>query len=411
MHKIIIITQHFYPELTSTAQLMTDLSKGFINKGFYVEVFTQKTEKICAIDDASLKRVKVINSHSVSPFKKSLVYKTINSLLFLISGILYIIFKTSRDAPVLIASNPPFSGILGICFKISKRGKFFFILQDVFPESAVLCNIIKPHGILFNLFSYLTYLTCDYSQATIVLSQSMKKFIEKKYSKLETKRKLKVINNWSIENINYCNKNHNKFAIQHKLTNIFTLLYSGNFGRLHDIESITKAAYILSNYPIKFVFIGNGAKQQLLEQYIQEHQLKNILLLPFQPRDVLSQSLTACDVSLVSLIEGAEEIIAPCKLYGMLAAGRAVLSISSTGSYIDQLLNDYSCGINCPPHNPQQLADMIATLAADPEQVAAMGQRARQLYEEKYTFSHALDEYEKLLFSTSSLNSLRLIDN
>lgn len=400
MHKITIITQHFYPELTSTAQLMSDLSKGLINKGYCVEVFTQKNEKICCTEDAHLKRVKVKNSASLFPLKKSLAYRAINSLLFLISGLIYIIFKISHDTPVLIASNPPFSGLLGVCFKISKKGKFFFILQDIFPESAVLCKIIKPHGILFNLFSYLTYLTCDYSQATIVLSQSMKLFIEKKYPKLKEKSKLRIINNWSIEDITSCEKNQNKFAIQYQLTNIFTLLYSGNLGRLHDIAIIAQAAHILRNHPIQFVFIGNGAKKELLERYIQEHQLKNILLLPFQPRDVLSQSLTACDISLVSLIEGAEEIIAPCKLYGMLAAGRAVLSISSTGSYIDQLLNDYSCGINCPPHNHQQLADMIATLATDPEQVAAMGQRARQLYEEKYTFSHALDEYEKLLFST-----------
>lgn len=400
MHKIIIITQHFYPDLASTAQLMTDLSKGLTNKGYCIEVFTQKTEKTKLTDGTHLEKVTVLYSPYLSLLDKSLLSKAINSLIFLVSGLLYIIFQVPHNNPILIASNPPFSGILGLYFRLFKKGKFFFILQDIFPESAVLCGIIKHQSILFKLFSYITYLICIFSQSTIVLSQSMKFFLEKKYFKLKEKKKLAIIENWSIEDVEYCKNKQNKFAIQYQINDVFTLLYSGNLGRLHDIESITKAAHLLYDIPIQFVFIGDGSKKQALEQYVQEHQLKNILLLPFQPRDLLSQSLTACDVSLVSLIEGAEEIIAPCKLYGMLAAGRAILSISSTGSYIDQLLNEYNCGINCPPHNPQQLADTITKLAADPERVIAMGKRARQLYEEKYTFSRALDEYEKLLFNT-----------
>ena len=169
-------------------------------------------------------------------------------------------------------------------------------------------------------------------------------------------------------------------------------------GRLHDIESIVNAIQLLSNQPIQFVFIGDGSKRKILEQSVRDKQLKNLLILPFQPRELLSQSLTACDISLVSLIAGAEKIIAPCKLYGMLASGRAIVSISSPGSYIDHLLTKYSCGLNCPPHNPQQLADIIAELAVDPEKVRAMGRRSRQLYEEKYIFSRALNEYEKLLW-------------
>jgi len=396
MREIAIITQYFYPSLASTAQLITDLARGLSNRDYSVKVFTGS--KSSAITPESLNQVEV--TRSLSPFQQShsLFGKITSSLFFLLGGLRYIILRVSPSTPLLIASNPPYVGIIGIFFRLLKGGEFYFLLQDIFPESAVLSGIIKPHSILFKIFSYLIYLTCKYSKSTIVLSSSMKALLEKKYPDLKDKQIIQVIDNWSIENIHHCNKQDNEFAIQHGINKIFTVLYSGNIGRLHDIESIAIAAQLIRDRPIQFVFIGDGPKQNILEYYVQEHQLKNILILPFQPRETIPISLTACDVSLVSLIEGADKIIAPCKFYGMLASGRAIVSISSSNSYIEQILTAYNCGINCPPNQPQQLANIISELAADPLRVEAMGERARQAYKEKYTFNRALDEYEKLLF-------------
>jgi glycosyltransferase involved in cell wall biosynthesis len=218
-----------------------------------------------------------------------------------------------------------------------------------------MSGIMQPKSILFKLFNKLIYLTCK--------------------------------------------KQDNKFAQTHNLTEIFTVLYSGNMGRLHDIETIAAAATILKDKPIQFVFIGDGAKTKILEQVIQTHQLKNILLLPFQPRELLPLTLTACDISLVSLIPGAESIVAPSKFNGMVAAGRGIVAISTPNSYIDQLLTKSGAGINTPPNQPEQLAEIILELSQQPERVKIMGKKARKLYENQYRFERALKEYEQVLFA------------
>ncbi|MGB3204739.1 MAG: glycosyltransferase family 4 protein [Crinalium sp.] len=397
MQKLAIITQYFYPSSTSTGQLMTDLVRGLIDRGYEVKVITSGYSKTFVSAD-SFNQVVVPKSPSFNLHSHSILRKAINSLFFIASSFIQITFQLSGTTPLLIASNPPYVGVLGLCFRLLKRGKFYFLIQDIFPESAVLSDIIKPDSFSEYFFRYLTYITCRYSQHTVVLSSSMKEFLEQKFSILKDKQNIKVIENWSIADIYPCEKQNNDFAIQHNLTNTFTVLYSGNLGRLHDIESIAKSAKLLSDRPIQFAFIGDGPKQKILEHYVQENQLKNILLLPFQPRELISVSLTACDVSLVSLIEGADKIIAPCKLYGMLASGRAIVSISSPNSYIDQLITTYNCGVNCPPNQPEQLANILNELATDPWRVKAMGERAHQLYEKKYTFKRAIEEYEKLLF-------------
>lgn len=74
------------------------------------------------------------------------------------------------------------------------------------------------------------------------------------------------------------------------------------------------------------------------------------------------------------------------------------VAISSPGSYIEQLLKTYDCGINSPSNNSQHLANVILKLSSNPLKVKVMGEKARELYESKYTFKRALNEYEQMLF-------------
>jgi glycosyltransferase involved in cell wall biosynthesis len=373
---------------------MTDLAKGLSQHDYTVNIFTETQSKETTLE--SFRKININRAFSPIKSSTSIFSKIISSIFFLIGALWYVIFSVPSNTPLLIASNPPYAGILGILFNIVRRGKYYFLLQDIFPESAVMSGIMKQNSILYKLFSKVIYLTYKYSEYIIVLSTSMQEFLDKKYPDLKTK--IKVIENWAIEDIPVVSKPENNFAQQYELDEIFTVLYSGNMGRLHDIETITEAAKILKDEPIKFVFIGDGAKTKIVKQVIENYQLQNILLLPYQPRELLPLSLTACDISLVSLIPGAESIVAPSKLYGMLSAGRGIISISVPNSYIDKLLTNSGCGVNLPPDDPQQLADIIRQLARDNQRVKSMGEIARQLYETRYTFKRALEEYEKLIF-------------
>ncbi|MFN6036046.1 MAG: glycosyltransferase family 4 protein, partial [Dolichospermum sp.] len=344
MQQITILTQYFYPSLSATSQLITDLAKGLSQDGYTVNIFTGTQSSISKPE--SLSKVNLNRAFSLVKSSTSILSKISSSMFFLLGALWYVIFHAPSNAPILIASNPPYAGTLGICFRIIHRGKYYFLLQDIFPESAAMSGIIKQNSILYKFFSKLIYLTYKYSEYIIVLSTSMQEFLEKKYPDL--KPKIKVIENWAIEDIPVVSKPENNFAQQHELDEIFTVLYSGNMGRLHDIETITEAAKILKDEPIKFVFIGDGAKTKIVKQAIENYQLKNILLLPYQPRELLPLSLTACDISLVSLIPGAESIVAPSKLYGIMAAGRGNIYISVTNSYIDKILTNSGCWINVP---------------------------------------------------------------
>ena len=63
-------------------------------------------------------------------------------------------------------------------------------------------------------------------------------------------------------------------------------------GRCHDMDTIMAAAMELRGEPVRFVFIGDGAKRQQCVELAQRLQLSNCpVVLPYQPRQNLPYSL------------------------------------------------------------------------------------------------------------------------
>ena len=51
------------------------------------------------------------------------------------------------------------------------------------------------------------------------------------------------------------------------------------------------------------------------------------------------------------------------------------------------------------PGESQQLAQQLKQLSNAPDEVAAMGKRAKQLYESRFGFERSLSQYDQLLQS------------
>jgi glycosyltransferase involved in cell wall biosynthesis len=111
----------------------------------------------------------------------------------------------------------------------------------------------------------------------------------------------------------------------------------------------------------------------------------------------LPESLAVCDLAAIALRPGVERIVAPCKLYGILASGKAVLLIASRHCELAQMLQQAGCALVVQPGEAQQLAAALGELQADPQRVAAMGERSRALYAARFGRERSIDAYAALL--------------
>jgi glycosyltransferase involved in cell wall biosynthesis len=170
-------------------------------------------------------------------------------------------------------------------------------------------------------------------------------------------------------------------------------------GRCHDMETILGAAKLLKNEPVQFVFIGGGSKMKSIIEGMQAADLRNYTFLPYQEKKDLAYSLSAADLALVSLDAGMEDVIAPSKLYGLLAAGRPIAAICEKHSYLREIIAEAGCGASIDIGQPQQLADFICYLSKSPQQVDVMGEAGRTYCLKNFTLTTTGQQYLDVLNS------------
>ena len=165
-------------------------------------------------------------------------------------------------------------------------------------------------------------------------------------------KKIKIIPWWAdTEFIKPIAKEKNRFITEHNLEEKFIVMYSGNFGLTHNIEKILNAALMLkADSNIKFVIIGNGPKKKIVDLFERKHNLKNLLVLPFQEEEMLPYSLAAGDISVVldsfSYGEGGESTASiPSKTYYLMSAGSAIYAESDNTSELNRLINMNNLGM------------------------------------------------------------------
>ena len=383
--RLFVISEHFAPSTGATAQLVTDLVDGLRKTDIETYVITSTRSKL---EDESVIRLRGLGV--VRRLANSSSTKALQGLVFLLEAFLWITLNSTRQDGLLILSNPPFIGLLGATLNILRGQRYIFVFQDLFPRTAVLSNLIDSGGVAESLWNLLMKFVCSRSTRTVVLSKAMEQRLRLSYGQ---DMRLQTIHNWAVEKGNEVRRRDNAFAIQHGFSNKFTIQYSGNFGRLHDMSTLLEAARMLKDEEVEFVFIGDGARKKEIIDYTQRNLLSNVLLLSYQDRDQLPMTLSACDMAAVTLIPGAEDSVAPSKFYGILASKRAVILVASKESLLAQLIVKTRCGLVVSPRDSCELAKNILHLSKNQAEVERMGERGYDLYRKNFGLERSVRRY------------------
>jgi glycosyltransferase involved in cell wall biosynthesis len=172
-------------------------------------------------------------------------------------------------------------------------------------------------------------------------------------------------------------------------------------GCYHYFDDILLVAKRMRNRDdIAFVFIGGGARYNEIKAWIEKYQLTNVLLLPYQDVHMLSHSLSAGDLHLVTLTEACTGLAVPSKSYGIFAAGRPILYQGSPEGEIARVILEEGVGAVVPLGAVEALQQCILTYMSQPDLHQRQGQKARALMEGRYSRVSALERYAKVLTHT-----------
>lgn len=387
---VVILNQYYVPDVASTGHLLSELAEYLAEHGAHVSVIATQpsygppeTRQKCPTQ-AVEKNVHVTRMWTTRFSKDNILGRTINSLTFLVQLTLRILFRRQRGEVFLYTTNPPYLGVIGGFIRLFRKHSYVVLLHDSYPQLATLVGKIRKRGIIDRLWHFCNRFMYRKAEHSIVLCKKARELVCNTYD-IDTDR-VHIVHNWADpDEMKPKPKTESNFAHEHGLIEPFTVLYSGNLGLYYEFETIIAAADLLQNDNFKLVFIGAGGRRDWIANEVKRRNLSNTMLLPYQPFENLPDSLTACDVSLVTIQKGVEGISYPSKLYASLSTGKPILAISEAGSELyDQVVGN-DVGYWHELGDEAGLAETIRHMMKDPEGCAAMGQRARELFEKEYT--------------------------
>ncbi|MEA5419486.1 glycosyltransferase family 4 protein [Spirulina sp. CCNP1310] len=397
---VLIVTQFYPPDYAATGQLIAELAIHLSRMGLKMRVFTGQPGYAFDADSAPKReihdKVHVQRSRVSRMWPLRIRGRAVNGLLFCLRTAIHLIRAAHRRELLVVTSEPPYLPVMGYLAHRLLGLPYICLLYDLYPDVAVALDVFPARHPLVKAWDWLNHHIWKHAEQIIVLSSSMRDRVLAKAPDLENR--ITVIPSWADPQLIYpMEKSDNWFAQRYGCVDRFTVQYSGNLGRCHDLETILKTAELLRDEPIQFVFIGRGAQLQACMERVARSQLTHCRFLPYQDKAVLPYSLTACDLALVSISPGLEGLVAPSKLYGILAAGRPVAAICERHSYLRQILRNARCGQAFESGDAVGLAAYIQALARNPQWVKSLGDAGRHYLDQHYTPQQVAAAYWQVL--------------
>jgi colanic acid biosynthesis glycosyl transferase WcaI len=395
--KFLLISQVFYPDQVSTANLFTGLCAVLAEDNVEVEVWSAHpsyTESTRQPRQLIYKGIKIKYLPSTNFNKRVFAGRFLNILTFAASSTLKLLFSKDRTV-VWVHTTPPILGILlsGIC-SLKKR-KFVYILLDILPEGLIRLGKISRSNLLVILWQRQFVIALRKSEKIIVIGRDIKQYVIDICQ--DCSSKVEYIPHWQDDNLIFpVDFSKDGFILERGLKDKFIVQYSGNIGIWNEVRTMGQAVKRNTDN-VFFIFVGEGIrKQELLREFELENQ-KNVLMAPFQDSNNFNNVLNASHVHLVTLKEGLQGMAVPCKIYGILAAGRPVIALVPDSSEIAFVVKEEKCGIVVSPDDTDGLINAIILLKNNETLRIQMGINSRRAFERKYTTKIAAEKYLDIL--------------
>jgi glycosyltransferase involved in cell wall biosynthesis len=392
--RLLVLNQYYWPGVEATAHLLSQLCEA-LAEDFEVTVVTGNLHGLDSLPHEEERAgVRIVRVRSTAYERSQLSLRAANYATYLADSILTTLSGRRPDL-VLCMTDPPIVGDIGLLVSRRFGVPLVVISQDVFPEIAERVKRLESR-LLLGVLRQLVGLYLRRADRIVAIGETMKLRLEAKGAPPD---KVEVIPNWIDTREITPRPRENAWAEAHGLTGMFVVMHSGNIGHAQDLDTLVRAATFLRDLEqLRIVIVGFGARHAELIGLARRLDVRNtVRFLPYQPRDVLPESLSAADVHYVGLARGLSGYVVPSRLYGILAAARPVLVAADEESETVRVVREAQCGIVLPPGRPEVLARTIREAVEGTLDLAPFGPRGRAYVEQEADCRIAFERYRRLV--------------
>ncbi len=391
--KVLVVYQHYKPEPFR----ISDICERLVKDGYEVQVLTGYPNypegiiydgygKGKHIDEV-VGGVKIHRCYTI-PRKTGIIFRFLNYYSFAISSTLYALSKkcvASDGLPFDVVfcdeTSPVMMSYAGWAYGSKHKVPKVMYCQDLWPESLIAGGITRG-SIIYKYYHWVSKRIYRAMDHIFISSRMFADYLNQHF-------------NISKERIEYLPQYAE--GIFEKLepkkeTGTFDFTFAGNIGAIQSVETIIKAAKLLTNEPVKFHIVGSGTDLERLQGLAQG--LENVVFYGRRPLEEMPSFYSKADAMLVTL--GADPVISltlPGKVQSYMAVGKPI--IGAIDGETPEVISAANCGYCGKAEDENQLAENIRKFISDETNRAEMGRNAREYYEKNFLEQLFFEKIEK----------------
>lgn len=400
---ILIVCHYFVPEPGAPSARIFELARAWVAKGHTVKVVTcfpnhptgvvppEYRGKLRAQE--LMDGVEVYRNWVYATPNEGFVRKTLCHISFMITSVLFSLFKAG-PADVVIVSSPTFFSLFsGYVFSRVKRAPLIVEIRDLWPAAIVELGVLKNRAII-RLLEAMELWAYRVAEHVVVVTESFKENLVMRGVPAD---KVSVITNGVDVDRFTPGPKAESVEVELGCQGKHLVLYIGAHGISQALDTAIRAANKLRyRDDIVFGFVGEGAAKAKLQEMARKLRLGNVRFLSAQPKDRMPDFYRTADICLVPLKDvPLFKAFIPSKIFEIMACGRPIVA-ALKGEAAD-ILERSGGAVIVPPEDPDSMAEAIISLIDQPDLRRRLGESGAAFASAHYSRQKLADKYEQLL--------------
>lgn len=292
----------------------------------------------------------------------------------------------------VVTTNTFFAPWVAATFGRRRGVKVVHLLYDLYPEALAVAAGSDPGTLTARLIAAVTRNTLQKADATVFIGRRLREYAERRYGAAKRATVIEVGSDVALF----------QTPPASPLEGPLRMLYSGQLGRMHDLETLAHLLEEPAIPELEIVLQASGAGYAALEARSRATAWPVSWGPPLATAD-WAASMQRCHLGLVTVKSGAENVVFPSKAFSALLAGQAVVAICPDASDLADLVRRHDCGFVVAPGDVAGLRSALVEAASDRGRLRAMQERAQEAGRRFYSLEALRPAWERIIDEVASL--------
>jgi glycosyltransferase involved in cell wall biosynthesis len=398
MHRLLIVTERFWPE----EFIINDLAADLASRGLEVTVFTQqpsyprgrcykgRTNRLFSRE--TWRGVRIVRFKTVLGYRESLFFKLLNYAWFLAVGSFLAPLALPRADRVLVYQTGPLTlAVPGIAAARVQRIPLVIWTQDVWPDSVYAYGFRKT-GLLRSFLGAFVRWVYRSSDAVLISCEGFRRILGRYSGKPMT-----FAPNWPLAP--YV---PGRETVRKGRAPLF--VFAGNVGKVQNLDNVVRGFALALRSRAGFArlrVVGDGSHLDALKDLSRAEGIPVEFTGRKRPED-MGPEYDSADFLVLSLAnQGVFRLTVPSKFQMYLSVGKPILC--AAGGEVAEMVQAYDLGISCDPDSPEDIARAFLCMSSvDSAQKERWARTARETLGTRYDRSRVVETIRGALISSGA---------